>query len=458
MARKIRRSSCKSKMLRVIKANAAGIDIGATEIYIAVPDDRDTQPIRRFGTFTDDLHEAAKWLKSCGCDSIAMESTGVYWIPVFQILETYGLDVVLVNARHVKNVPGRKTDVQDCQWLQYLHSVGLLSGSYRPAQEICVVRSLLRHRSELLRQSVSHVQHMQKALTQMNLQIHHVISDITGVTGLAILDAILSGERDPKKLAALKNKRIKADDATVIQALVGDYRSEHLFTLKQSLQIYRYYHQMMAECDQEIESKLNSFESQIDLDKNPPPPPASSPRKGKGNEPNFDLRSEMYRLIGTDLTQINGISAITAQIFFSEIGQNLDKFPTKENFTSWLGLCPRNKISGGKILSSRTRPGLNRFAQSLKMAAISLWHSQSYLGSYFRIMRAKHGSPRAITATAHKLARIIYSLVKTGKQFDESIFNTQEEAHQKQVLRNLENKAKTLGFQLVPCEQPYVVT
>jgi len=454
MVRKIRRSSCKSNALRIIKANAAGIDIGATEIYVAVPDDRDAQPVRRFGTFTEDLHEAAKWLKSCNCDSIAMESTGVYWIPVFQILETYGFDVVLVNARHVKNVPGRKSDVQDCQWLQYLHSVGLLSGSYRPAQEICVVRSLLRHRGELITHSVSHVHHMQKALTQMNLQIHHVISDITGVTGLAILDAILSGERDPQKLAALKNQRIKANDATIMKALVGDYRPEHLFTLKQSLQVYRHYRQMIAECDQELENQLNRFESQIDLDKNPPLPPTSSPRKGKGNEPNFDLRSHMYRLLGTDLTQIDGISAVTAQIFFSEVGRELDKFPTKENFTSWLGLCPSNKISGGKILSSRTRPGVNRFAQALKMAAMSLWHSQSYLGSYFRRMRSKHGSPKAITATAHKLARIIYSLVKTGKQFDESIFNAQEEVHQKQVLRNLENKAKSLGFQLVSCQQP----
>ncbi len=209
---------------------------------------------------------------------------------------------------------------------------------------------------------------------------------------------------------------------------------------------------MLAECDQEIESQLNSFASQIDLDKKPLPPPTSSPRRGKGNEPNFDLRGQMYRLIGTDLTQIDGISAVTAQIFFSEIGQNLDKFPTKENFTSWLGLCPSNKISGGKILSSRTRPGLNRFAQALKMAAMSLWHSQSYLGGYFRRMRAKHGGPKAITATAHKLARIIYVLVKTGTQFDKSVFNVQEKVHQKQVLRNLENKAKILGFQLVPCQ------
>lgn len=451
MAKKPRKTIKKGKMLHVIKQNAAGIDIGATEIYIAVPDERDSRPVRRFDTFTADLHDAAKWMKLCGIDSIAMESTGVYWIPVFQILEAYGFNVVLVNARHVKNVPGRKTDVQDCQWLQYLHSVGLLRGSYRPPQEVCAVRSLLRHRDELVRMSASHIQHMQKALTQMNIQIHHVISDITGATGLSILDAILSGERNPKKLAALKNGRIKADNVTIMKALEGDYRPEHLFTLKQSLQVYRHYRQMMAECDQEIESHLNSFDSRIDLEKNPPPSPSSSSRKGKGNEPNIDLRIHMYRLLGTDLTRIDGISAVTSHIFFSEVGPDLGKFPTKENFSSWLHLCPVNKISGGKVLSSRTLPGSNKLAQALRISAMSLWRSQSYLGNYFRRMRAKHGAPKAITATAHKLARIMYHLVKTGEQFDESIFNTQEEAYQKRVMRSLENKAKSMGLQLVPC-------
>ncbi len=380
-----------------------------------------------------------------------MESTGVYWIPVFQIFEGYGFDVVLVNARHVKNVPGRKTDVQDSQWLQYLHSVGLLRGSYRPSHEVCAVRSLLRHRNGLVKTSSSHIQHMQKALTQMNLQIHNVISDITGVTGLAILDAILSGERNPKKLASLKNSRIKASKSTITKSLEGDYHPEHVFTLKQSLQVYRYYRQMIAECDQEIESHLNKFDSQIDLDKNPPPPPTSQPRRGKGNEPNFDLRSHMYRIIGTDLTQIDGISAVTAHVFFSEVGSDVSKFEKTGNFTSWLNICPGNKISGGKVLSSSTLPGKNRLAQALKIAAMSLGHSKSYLGDYYRRKRAKNGAPNAITDTAHKLARIIYHLVKTGKQFNESTFQKQEEAHQKRVLKNLKTKAKTLGFQLVPC-------
>ena len=453
MAKKLNKKQKKVKMLHIIKPNAAGIDIGATEIYIAVPHDRDSNPIRRFDTFTADLHEAAKWLKACSIDYIAMESTGVYWIPVFQILESYGFDVVLVNARHVKNVPGRKTDVQDCQWLQYLHSVGLLRGSYRPPQEVCAVRSLLRHRDGLVKTSASHIQHMQKALTQMNLQIHNVISDITGVTGLAILDAILSGERDAKKLAALKNGRIKASKATIVKSLEGDYLPEHVFTLKQSLQVYRHYQQMMAECDLEIENHLNNIDSRIDVDKNPPPPPTSSSRRGQGNEPNFDLRTHMYRILGTDLTQIEGINAVTAHVFFSEVGNDVSKFSNAGNFASWLSLCPGNKISGGKVLSSRTLPGSNRLAKALKMSAMSLWRSQSYLGNYYRRKRARDGAPSAITDTAHKLARIIYHLVKTGKQFDESVFSIQEEAHQKKVFRSLENKAKSMGFQLVPCQQ-----
>jgi transposase len=383
-----------------------------------------------------------------------MESTGVYWIPVFQILEAYGFKVFLVNARHVKNVPGRKTDVQDCQWLQYLHSVGLLNGSYRPSQEVCAIRSLLRHRDNMVKIAASHVQHMQKALTQMNLQIHHVISDITGVTGLAILDAILNGERNPQKLVALKDRRIKADNSTIVKSLEGDYRPEHLFTLKQALQSYRHYRQMIGDCDFEIEKHLRDFESRIDPEENPLPSPASSHRSPQRNEPNFDLRSHLYRILGTDLTQIDGISVLTTHVLFTEVGPEVSKFPTVNHFCSWLGLCPNNKISGGKVLSSRTRPGSNRAAQALRMAAQSLWNSQSYLGHYYRRMRARHGTPKAITATAHKLARIVYHLIKTGKSFDETVFAEQEELHKKRLEKKLRKQADFLGFQLVPVQTP----
>lgn len=449
MAKRRSKKTKNVKPLHVMQPNAAGIDVGATEIYIAVPEDRDPEPVRYFSTFTKDLHDAAEWLTSCGIESIAMESTGVYWIPVFQILEAHGFEVFLVNARHVKNVPGRKTDVQDCQWLQYLHSVGLLNASYRPAQAVCAIRSLLRHRDNMVKIAASHVQHMQKALTQMNLQIHHVISDITGVTGLAILDAILQGERNPQKLAELKDRRIKADDSTIVKSLEGDYRPEHLFTLKQALQSYRHYREMIRQCDLEIEKYLVDFESRIDIEETPPPPSPASRRK---NEPDFDLRSHLYRILGTDLTQIDGIQATTAHVIFTEVGPQVSKFATVAHFCSWLHLTPNNKISGGKLLSSRTRPGSNRATQSFRMAAQSLWNSQSYLGHYYRRMRARHGTPKAITATAHKLARIVYHLLKTGKCFDETIFAAQEQLHKNRLEKKLRKQATFLGFQLVPVQ------
>lgn len=396
------------KALHVLQPNAAGIDIGATEIYIAVPEDRAQESVRCFGTFTEDLHIAAQWLKSCSIESIAMESTGVYWIPVFQILDSYGFDVILVNARHVKNVPGRKTDVQDCQWLQYLHSVGLLRASFRPSQDIYAVRSLLRHRDIMVKSASSHVQHIQKALTQMNLQIHNVISDIVGVTGLSIIDAIVAGERDRKKLANLTDPRIKADRKTILKSIESDYRPEHLFTLKQALSSYRHYQQMIRDCDLEIENHLNAADSDINFDDNPRPPSRRSKSKVKDDRATFDLRGHLHRLFGTDLIQIDGISTLTCQVLYTEIGPDLSLFPPANHFCSWLGLSPQNKISGGKILSSRTRPGSNRAAQALRISANTLIRSKSYLGDYYRRMRTRLGAPKAITATAHKLARIIY--------------------------------------------------
>lgn len=436
------------KALHVLQPNAAGIDIGATEIYIAVPEDRAQESVRCFGTFTEDLHKAAQWLKSCSIDSIAMESTGVYWIPVFQILDSYGFDVILVNARHVKNVPGRKTDVQDCQWLQYLHSVGLLRGSFRPAQNICAIRSLLRHRDTMVKSASSHVQHIQKALTQMNLQIHNVISDIVGVTGLSIINAIVAGERDREKLANLTDPRIKADRKTILKSLEGDFRSEHLFTLKQAISSYRHYQHMIRDCDLEIENHLNTVDSDIDVDV-PPPPSSRSKSKAKDDGSIFDLRRHLHRLFGTDLTLVDGISTLTSQVLYTEIGPDLSMFPTANHFCSWLGLSPQNKISGGKILSSRTRPGSNRAAQALRISANTLIRSKSYLGDYYRRMRTRLGAPKAITATAHKLARIIYFLIKNRKPFDETIFAEQERKHQERMKKRFINRAKSLGLQLV---------
>jgi transposase len=451
MAKKKRaKKTNKAESLHIIHPAAAGIDIGASEIYVAVSDDRSDNPVRCFDTFTEDLHKAAQWLKECGIESVAMESTGVYWIPVFQILERYGFDVILVNARHVKNVPGRKTDVQDCQWLQYLHTVGLLNGSFRPAQEICEVRSLLRHRDNLVKSVSSEVQRMQKSLTQMNLQIHNVISDITGVTGMKIIDSILAGERNPYKLAELRDPRIKADKETIAKSLTGDYRREHLFTLNQTVASYRHTLELIRQCDAEIESYLKEFEPRVEINEPSSPSSGGSRRKPKGNTPTFDVKGHMHRLLGTDLTEIDGVSDLTAHVFFAEVGPDLSKFKNVGHFCSWLGLCPNNKVSGGKILSSQTRPGSNRLAQALRLSANSLWNSKSSLGDYFRRMRSRHGSPKAITATAHKLARIIFHLVREQKAFDETVFAEQEKAHEARLRKRLAKQAKSLGLQLVP--------
>jgi transposase len=441
-----------ASLLSCLNLNAAGIDIGATEIYVAVPGDRDPQPVRYFPTFTDDLHAAAAWLKACHIETVAMESTGVYWIPLFQILEARGFKVFLVNAHHVKNVPGRKSDVCDCQWLQYLHSVGLLRGSFRPEQAVCSVRSILRHRDSLVQMASSHVQHMQKALDQMNLQLHHVISDITGMTGIAILEAILAGERNPHTLAALRDRRIKASADTIAKSLVGDYRREHLFTLRQSLAAFRHYQELIADCDREIAQSVEQFESKLDPPVDPPPAspsPSHDGSKAKASEPSLDLQTHLHRIFGVDLTQVPGINVLTAQTLLAEIGPDFSHFPSGPEFASWLGLCSDNRISGRKILSVRTRKVKNRAATALRMAALSLHRSQSFLGHFYRRMRAKLGAPKAITATAHKLARILYHIVTTGHAYDETICAQNEVQNCQRMEARLRKQARDLGLQLV---------
>jgi transposase len=441
-----------ASLLSCLNLNAAGVDIGATEIYIAVPGDRDPQPVRCFSTFTEDLHAAAAWLKACHIETVAMESTGVYWIPLFQILEARGFKVFLVNAQHVKNVPGRKSDVSDCQWLQYLHSVGLLRGSFRPEQAVCSVRSILRHRDSLVQMGSSHVQHMQKALDQMNLQLHHVISDITGMTGIAILEAILAGERNPHTLAALRDRRIKAGADTIAKSLVGDYRREHLFTLRQSLAAFRHYQELIAACDREIAQSLEEVESKLDPPVDPPPAfpsPSNDGSKPKASEPSFDLQTHLHRIFGVDLTQVPGINVLTAQTLLAEIGPDFSRFPSGPEFASWLGLCSDNRVSGGKVLSVKTRQVKNRAATALRMAALSVHRSQSFLGHFYRRMRAKLGAPKAITATAHKLARILYHMVTTGQAYDETICAQNEVQNRQRMEARLRKQARELGLQLV---------
>jgi transposase len=443
----------KKVTLPVLNPDAAGIDIGATEIYVAVPADRDAEPVRMFATFIQDLNELADWLQQCGVRTVAMESTGVYWIPLMQILEIRGLEVYLVNAKHVKNVPGRRTDVSDCQWLQYLHSVGLLRASFRPAQDICAVRSLLRHRASLVDMATCHVQHMQKALDQMNLQLHHVISDITGTTGLAILDAILDGNRDVQALAALRDPRIKASHETIAKSLVGDYRQEHLFTLQQSVALYREYQRRIAACEEEMQRLMKDLETKAD----PAfalPPAKDSVKKCKVMPPAraMALREEAYRILGVDLTTIPGISVLHVQCILAELGGDVSKFRSAGAFSSWMGLCPDNDISGGKVLWSGTRKVKNRIAGTLRMAAQSLQQSESALGVFYRRMRAKLGAPKAITAAAHKLARIIFHMLTTREPYDESVFAKAEQKNLQRMESRLKAQAQALGYKLLPAQ------
>lgn len=448
--RKLKRSPKWKAVQEVIHPNAAGIDVGAEENWAAVPEDRDESSVRCFGCFTEDLHSMAHWFQACGIDTVVMESTGVYWVPLFQILEGYGFQVYLVNARHVKNVPGRKTDVQDCHWLQQLHAFGLLAASFRPEDEICVLRSYWRHRDTLIRYASAHVQHMQKALEQMNVQLHKVISDITGVTGMRIIQAILDGERDRLKLAALKDPRIRSGSDRIAKALDGDYRAEHLFTLRQALESYAFYQQQIASCDQQIQEYLCSFEGSVDPDQKPLPPARPGRRKPRTNEPDFDLRHHLYRMTGVDFTQVEGLGPLTVQTIVSEVGLDASKFPTPKNFTSWLGLCCDNRITGGKVKSTRTRKVTNRAAHAFRLAAQAVSNSAGPIGSFYRRMRARLGPAEAITATAHKLARIYYHLWSTRQPYDPNILHHHEQQHHQRMIRNLQKRAQTLGFQLVP--------
>lgn len=452
-----KRVSKGSRSLTLLNPDAAGIDVGASEHYVAVPPERDEQAVRRFGAFTEDLHKLAQWLLQCGVRTVAMESTGVYWIPLYQILEDYGLVVKLVNARHVKHVPGRKSDVQDCQWLQQLESFGLLSGSFRPEAKICVLRSYMRQRQMLIRSASRHLQQMQKALTQMNLKLHQVISALSGQTGLRIVRAILQGERDRLKLAALKDARVKSSLATIAKSLEGDYRAEHLFALRQAVELYDYYQQKIAECDQAILAELQSLETRA-----APGSVLPTPRKGKGRSRHnlipFDSRAELYRIMGVDLTRIDGLNEATAQLILSELGLDVcKKWPSEAQFCSWLGLCPNNEISGGKVLRRGTRKVINRVANALRMCAESLLNSKSALGAYARRMRAKRDSKIAISATAHKLARLIYRTLKYGQEYNDLGQAQYEAKYRVTALKSLQKRARQLGVQIVDLHPGSVV-
>ena len=471
--------------LQILRPDAAGIDCGAQEHYIAVPPDR-ARPgeptVRCFSAFTEGLDSAVDWLKACRISTVAMESTGVYWIPLHQKLEAAGIEVYLVNARHVRHVPGRKTDVQDSQWLRQLHRFGLLNASFRPQDIICRLRSLHRHRDNLVSSSASEIQHMQKALQQMNLHLHHVVSDITGLTGLRIIDAILSGQRDPEQLVKLRDKRVyKSTPQQMQAALVGDYRPEHLFVLSQSLQAYRFYQTRIEECDREIAPLLEKLAQQVEaasaklnLDAlkpssakdgatTPEPLTESKPdsglkakrkRKARANEPKIDLAGLLERICGIDLTKVVGLNVLNVLLIVSEIGVDMNKWRSPKAFCSWLGLCPGNKISGGKVLDSRTRQVVNRVADALRLAAQSAGRTETCLGIFYRRKQAHLGAPKATTATARKLACLIYHLLKYKQPYQEPDPATYQLRLKKSALTKLQRQAIALGYTLLPTTPP----
>jgi transposase len=446
-----RRGKSTSPTFPVVQPNAAGIDVGAREVWVAVPAQRCDEPVRCFETFTVDLQELARWLKELRITTVAMESTGVYWIPLYQILEAAGFEVCLVNARHVQKVPGRKSDVTDCQWLQRLHEAGLLQASFRPPEEICALRSILRHRANLVGQAASHLQAMQKALMEMNIQLHHVLSDLAGTSGLRILDAILAGERDPASLAALREASCKTELDKVLKALQGDWRSEHLFVLRQAREAFRYVHSQLAECDQEVARVLAELDGVADPNQAPPRQgPKQRPRKNQFDLPNTDLRLEMFRLFGTDLTLVPGLGIGSLVQLYSELGADLSAFPSAKHFCSWLALCPGNRRSGGKVLSSRTRPVKHRVATIFRLAVQALHHSDCWLGRFLRQVKARLGKAEGTTAAAHRLARVFYYLVTTGVPYDESHYQRKHDDQEKRELKQLARKAAAKGLVLVP--------
>jgi transposase len=433
--------------LSVVHPNAAGIDVGNQEHYVAIPPHLDADPVRVFGCFTRDLKQLADWLQERGIDTVALQSTGVYWIPLYEILSERRIRVFVVNARDTKNLPGRKTDVQECQWLLKLHVYGLLKNSFRPEEEICVLRTLWRQRQQHIADGARHVQHMQKALTQMNLQLANVISDISGWTGQAMIQAIVKGERDPRELAKLRDPRIQASAEQIVKSLEGNWRAELLFVLQQEFEMYQTLQSKIQQCDRELHRHLQTFAPKGDPQQLEP---VARHKRPHGNVPeNFDLREQLYRVSGVDLIAIDGINVLTAQTVIAECGCDMSRWGTEAQFVSWLNLAPRNKVSGGKIIGRDQRKVVNRAGQALRQAASTLLRSQSYLGAQYRRLRSKLGAPKAIKAMANKLARIIYRLLRFGQHYVDKGTQFYEQRYRDQQIRMLTKKAAGLGFQLI---------
>jgi transposase len=431
-----------------INPHAAVLDIGSEEIWACVPEDRDAEPVRPFGTFTPDLYALAEWLASCRIETVAMESTGVYWIPVYEILEARGFQVHLVNARYLKHVPGCKSDIKDCQWIQYWHTCGLLSSSFRPAAEMRALRAYLRHRATLLEHRAAHIQHMQKALQQMNGQLTQVLTDITGTTGLAIIRAIVGGERDPVQLAQFRHRHCASSTEEIAKALTGHDQPEHVFALKQALALYDFYTEQLRECDAAIGRRYQAIKPTWPGEL-PPLDRADKRDSHSKNAPPYDARTLLYQLTGVDLIAIPGLHASTVQTLLSEIGLDLHRWPHVKAFCSWLGLAPRHEISGGKVLRRSTLKTCNRAGQAFRLAAQAVSRSHHSLGAFYRRMRASLGPQSAIVATAHKLARIVYHLLIHCTLFRDLSAADDEQRARERDIAALRNKATRLGFTVV---------
>jgi transposase len=435
-----------SKGMPVIHPSAAGIDIGSRFHVAAVPPDLLKQPVKTFQAFTSDLHAMADWLIQAGITTVAMESTGVYWVPVYEILEDRGLEVILANARDARGVPGRKTDVNDSQWLQKLHACGLLKASFRPDRQISALRSYLRQRERYLDYCAAHIQHMQKSLTFMNLQLHHVITDITGVTGMKIIRSIVQGQQNPLILAKHRDGRCKATEKTIAASLTGNYQPEHLFALEQALLLYDFYQLRVHDCDEHINAALKTLNQSTSVPDTPLPKPRHKTRQP--NALNFDVRAPLYQLVGSDLTQIHGIGPYLALRLVSECGTDLSRWPSAKHFTSWLTLSPGSKVSGGKVLSSHSRKTNNRITAHLRLAATTVGRTNTALGAFYRRLSARIGKAKAVTATARKMAVLFYNAMRYGMSYQDPGSDHYEQQYRKRVVKGLHRRAAEFGFTL----------
>ncbi len=454
-AREIRKALQEGREFQELNPNVAGIDIGSREHFVSVPEDRDSQPVRRFGCYTSDHLRLVGWLKACRITTVVMESTGVYWMPVCEVLEEHGFEVYLVDARHVRNVSGRKSDVQDCQWIRRLYSYGLLGAAFRPKPDITPIRALWRLRGNLVQDCARQIQLMQKALEQMNVQLHKAVTDISGVTGFRIIRAIVSGSREPQELARLRDPGCKLSEAEFVEALNGNFRTEHVFCLKQALDAFDFFQDQIQQCDHALRTCLASLPSKPSAGETLVAKRSSRRRK---NQPYFDLRSEQFRISGVDLTRIDGIDVLTAQTILSEIGVDLDRFPTEDNFASWLGLCPNNRKTGGVVRSTRSRKVAHRVASALRLSAQALHHSKSALGACYRRLAARIEPAKVITAIARRLACLVYRMLKYGQAYVDRGEAAYIAAFEQQRIRQLQRQARRFGFALVNTQSGEVVS